>query len=81
MAQFETLVPADRVGVFNSLLWDFVARMLGCSVAVHAVVRYPGTDGERWVVEMEDEARLEELVAEARERVGVHGRASERQHP
>jgi hypothetical protein len=74
MAQYETLVPAERATLFNSLLWDFVARMLGCSVPIHVVRRYPEADGDRWVVEMDDEARLEELAAEARERVGAQAR-------
>ena len=74
MAQFETLVPAERASLFDSLLWDFVARMLGCSVPIHVVRRYPAVGGDRWVVEMDDEARLAELVKEARERVGTDRR-------
>jgi len=74
MAQFETLVPAERASLFNSLLWDFVARMLGCSVPIHVVRRYPDVGGDRWVVEMDDEARLEELAVETRERVGADRR-------
>ncbi len=74
MAQFETLVPSERASLFNSVLWDFVARMLGCSVPIHVVHRYPDAGGDRWVVEMDDEGRLEELAVEARERVGAEAR-------
>jgi hypothetical protein len=71
MAQFETLVPTRQAKLFESMLWDFVARMLGCSVPVHVVRRYPDAKGDRWVVEMDDEARLEELAVEARELVSA----------
>lgn len=67
MAQFETTVPAEKASVFNSVLWDFVARMLGCSVPVTVVRRYPAPTGDRWVVEMDDEARLGELAKAARD--------------
>lgn len=66
MAQFETLVPADKASVFSSTLWDFVARMLGCSVEVDVVRRYPDAAGDRWIIEMDDELRLEEFRAETR---------------
>ncbi len=74
MAQFETVVPAGRASVFNSLLWEFVARMLGCSVTIHVVRRYPDAHGDRWVVEMDDEARLEAFAVMARDRVGADAR-------
>jgi hypothetical protein len=68
MARYETLVRTEQASVFSSVLWDFLARMLGCSVPVHVVHRYPDGDGERWIVEMDDEERLDELRAEARRR-------------
>jgi len=77
MAQFETRVAAERASLFQSVLWDFVARMLGCSVPIHVVRRYPDPEGERWVVEMDDEARLQELVTAARERAGASPRCED----
>jgi len=69
MARYETLVTTEQAGVFDSVLWAFVARMLGCSVPVHVVRRYPDALGDRWVVEMDDEDRLQELALEARRAV------------
>ncbi len=66
MARFETLVTVEEASVFDSALWAFLARMLGCDVPVRVIHHYPDRDGERWVVEMDDEDHLQEFAAETR---------------
>ncbi len=69
MARYEIMAPADRTSLFSSLIWKFAARMFARSVAIQVMRRYPEAEGDRWVVEMDDEARLEELAVAAHELV------------
>jgi hypothetical protein len=68
MARFETRARSEEASLFDSVLWAFLARMLGCSVPVNVVRRCPEADGERWIVEMDDEYHLQELTLEAEKR-------------
>ena len=62
MAQFETAVPTNRASLFDSKLWNVVARMLGCLVPIHEARPPPEAEDDRSPIEMDDnEGRREEL--------------------
>ena len=65
MARFETVVAPEQASVFDASIWDFIARMVGCSVPVHMVRHTQTPAGEHWLIEMDDEARLADFAAAA----------------
>ena len=67
MARFETVVAPDQVSVFDARIWDFIARMVGCSVPVHVIRHSHTPTGEHWLIEMDDEDQLADFAADQKD--------------